>query len=466
MTLLLLDTKAILYGLELIVPRTMFLSEMLFTTNQALSPVIASLVLLTSIASVSYISHSKVAKKIFGLLSFFFVGVILTNPLHNLAFTLTNVNTLYKFEYVPNILCNLSNIYIGLCILASFIIFSIGSFTNKNKASKILSFLGGVLAFLCYIICNLNLDVSFDIESITCLVASILLYAFVLHTNDYNYIPIIKDKTFELLNDGIIVVNSDFVIKDYNKALEKLFPDINFKNATGKKVGDIFRFYPVVIYALKNAKRENISIEGKNYSIEIYTSVENKKRNVIHTITFKQSKSFSILEQDQNATLDPLTQLKNKENFINMISFEYDNAVRYSLPFILMYLDIDNFSKLNEEYGRIAGDLLLSNVATLIKKEIRKTDILARIQDDRFALLLTHTNLKNSESVAERIRKRIEKNSMAYEDKLINATISIGITGSSEVTNTSIDTYIAKAEDALMNAKRDDKNSISSIFIN
>ena len=90
-----------------------------------------------------------------------------------------------------------------------------------------------------------------------------------------------------------------------------------------------------------------------------------------------------------------------------MLTSEFNKSSRYNFPFIIAYLDIDNFRNINEEYGHIAGDLVLSNIASIIKKEIRKSDILARVADDNFGLILTHTNANNCELVVERIRKKI-----------------------------------------------------------
>ena len=322
---------------------------------------------------------------------------------------------------------------------------------------KTFAFVGSVFAIGSYFV-TMYMPENIYEELIAWGLVEILLYLYVFVNNDFNFIPVIKDNTFEMINDGMLVVNKKFIIKDYNKALTKLFVDINFNNVIGKKLDEVFRFYPVVIYSLKCGKKETITIEGKDYSLETYTSVENNKKNVIHTLTFAPSKSINVFLNEEPKNVDPLTNLKNKENFLDMITYEFDSSLRYSLPFILMYIDVDNFSDINKNYGRIAGDLLLTNVSALIKKEIRKTDILARIGDDRFALLLTHTKLKFVENVAERIRKRVEKNALAYEDDLIQVTISIGVTGTDEVSNQSIDTFIAKVEDALEMAKKQGKN--------
>lgn len=462
--LLLLATKAILYGFQIFNFTIDKFQETLFTVNISITPIIASLLLLTALTSVTFISNSKAIKKIIGLLGFFFFAIILTNPLHHLAFTLTNANTLYKFGYNVEMLLNISNIYSTFCVLLSFILIAIGCATNKIKTKKADTYFGNVLMLGASI--TLFINASFDVEAITCFILAIILYGYVYYQNDFNIIPLIKDHTFELLDKGVLVVNNDFIIKDYNSALEKLFSDINFDNVKGKKIDDVFRFYPVVIYSIKNSKRENISIDGKNYSLEIFTSVEKRQKNVIHTLTFNPAKAFSVFDSmTKSNTLDPLTHLKTKDKFIEMIEFEYDNAVRYNLPFILMYIDVDNFSDIVKKYGGIAGDLLLTNLSALIKKEIRKTDILARIDNSRFALLLTHTNLSNCESVAERIRKRIEKNALAYEDDLITATISIGICGTDEINDQSIDTFISKAEDALENAKDNSKNCVIKNYI-
>lgn len=462
--LLLISTKVILYALSMIALTNSNYVETLFTINATLTPVIASLVLLSSLASASTFSHSKVAKQIIGLIAFFFIGVILTNPFHKLAFTLNSANTINDLKYTEGLLLNISTIYSGICVLSSFIIVSYNILLNKMYCRKLFAFIGTTFAILAYMALVYTPN-NINEELIIWGSISLILYLYVFVNNDFNFIPIIKDNTFELINDGMLVVNKKYLIKDYNKSLTQLFKDIDFTNVIGKKIDDVFKYYPVVTYAIKSGKNESIKLGAKDYSMLLYNSIEKHKRDSITTITFKEATTISIIADKEQSNCDPLTKLKTKDDFYRDAEYEFNNAVRYNLPFVLAIIEINDLYKIKSELGEIAGNLLLTDVSALIKKEIRKTDILARIGDDRFALLLTHTKLKFVENVAERIRKRVEKNALAYEDDLIQVTISIGVTGTDEVSNQSIDTFIAKVEDALEMAKKQGKNCVFTNYI-
>ncbi|MCQ2979554.1 MAG: diguanylate cyclase [Clostridia bacterium] len=460
---LLLSAKVILYCLELF-----YISNAVFVSgthaiNTAITPVIASLVLLTSLVSSKKFSHSKEAKQTICILAFFFIGVIITNPFHHLAFTLDNVNT-FSLGYQDGMLLHISKIYSGICILVGFIISAFSSFTNSLMAKKLPTYLGYTFAMLIYFL-SMYVIKGFTSEVILFSAANLILYFYIFKNNEFNFIPVIKDNTFELINDGVLVVNRNFVIKDYNKSLTKLFTDIDFSKVIGLKADEVFRFYPVVVYAIKSNKNEKIKIKDKEYSIMIYSSIEKHKRNIIYTLTFKETSQFDFYDNVSNDRVDPITKLPNKRAFIDTLNHELNNAVRYNLPYCLLYIKVKNLYDVKESCGEIAGNLLLTDVSTLIKREIRKTDVLSRIESDTFALLLTHTNTKYIKTVCERIKKRVEKHSLAYEDKLINAETEIGATGANDVTNLTLDIIINKVEVALTNAK-DSENFIETNFIN
>lgn len=458
--LFILSLISAFFGLEIISMKDENLNYAFFSLKTSFVPVLASLYLIYIFATLGKTNHLSTLKKTLGLLSFFFIGVILTNPVHNLSFSKVTEPNLFVSAYTPGMMLKIAYIYSSICIIIGFLTFVIALAKNTfvdNKLRKFLAISLGILTLICG-----TLELKFDILYILLFVISILIYAFVLKVNDFNIIPLIRSNTFELLNEGILVCNHDLIIKDFNRPLKKLFTDIDFNNVIGKKIEDVFKFYPVVAYVAKNQKTETTIVNGKTYAIDVYSSIEKNKRNTTYTLSFKLESPIaaSLGELNDYSTIDRLTQLKKNEVFIEMLTSEFNKSSRYNFPFVIAYLDIDNFRNINEEYGHIAGDLVLSNIASIIKKEIRKSDILARVADDNFGLILAHTNANNCELVVERIRKKIENNSLAYDGKLIKATISIGVCASNDPQNSSVDKYIKKAEDALQKAKLNGKNCV------
>ncbi|WP_051036080.1 GGDEF domain-containing protein [Stanieria cyanosphaera] len=93
-------------------------------------------------------------------------------------------------------------------------------------------------------------------------------------------------------------------------------------------------------------------------------------------------------EQQKLARTDFLTELINRNFFLELLQLESLRSLRYQRPFTLAYLDIDDFKLINDRYGHHHGDKLLKIITQTIKKEIRATDIFARLVGDEFALLL------------------------------------------------------------------------------
>ena len=153
------------------------------------------------------------------------------------------------------------------------------------------------------------------------------------------------------------------------------------------------------------------------------------------------------------ATTDRLTKLFNRYAGINFFENLIHQAERYGLVFSLIFLDIDNFKKLNDTLGHLVGDRVLSDVAKTIRKSIRKSDIAIRWGGEEFLVLLPNT--KDPLPVAEKIRKKISE--LTYEG-WGQITVSIGSTV--YLPGDTIDYMLKRADQALYEAKRLGKNRV------
>lgn len=98
-----------------------------------------------------------------------------------------------------------------------------------------------------------------------------------------------------------------------------------------------------------------------------------------------------LLSESKLARTDYLTGALNARAFYERIEEELERARRYSCPFAIAYLDLDNFKEINDSFGHIAGDTTLKQVADIIRWNTRCTDVVARLGGDEFALLLPQT---------------------------------------------------------------------------
>jgi diguanylate cyclase (GGDEF)-like protein/PAS domain S-box-containing protein len=153
------------------------------------------------------------------------------------------------------------------------------------------------------------------------------------------------------------------------------------------------------------------------------------------------------------ATTDKLTKLLNRHAGIKMFENLLYQAQRYGVPFSLLMLDIDNFKKINDGLGHLAGDLALRKVAKAIKKGTRKSDIAIRWGGEEFLLLLPHT--ADPLPIGEKIRKLINAISIDGYGPL---SVSVGATTYRE--GDTIDSMVRRADSALYSAKRKGKNKV------
>lgn len=159
------------------------------------------------------------------------------------------------------------------------------------------------------------------------------------------------------------------------------------------------------------------------------------------------------------AITDALTGLYNRRRFHDVLSKEFERSKRYSTPFALTMLDIDHFKKINDSFGHVTGDLVLREVASIIKNSIRDIDTASRFGGEEFMLILPNTDTAASRHVAERIRSGIETHSFDGLNKN-RITISIGIAGMPDNLLQNEDRLLRCTDLALYRAKGNGRNRV------
>ncbi|MCF6200555.1 MAG: bifunctional diguanylate cyclase/phosphodiesterase [Hydrogenimonas sp.] len=152
---------------------------------------------------------------------------------------------------------------------------------------------------------------------------------------------------------------------------------------------------------------------------------------------------------------DPLTQTLNR-NFLKTFLSSIDLA-----KYQILMVDIDYFKKINDNFGHKAGDLVLKEVAALIKKELREKDKLIRFGGEEFLIFLYREkhNCTAAKIIANRLKERIEKHTFKYEKTPIHITVSIGAASKPEHFK-SADEAVKYADELLYEAKREGRNKI------
>jgi two-component system cell cycle response regulator len=164
----------------------------------------------------------------------------------------------------------------------------------------------------------------------------------------------------------------------------------------------------------------------------------------------------------QAAITDKLTGAYNRGYLQHYLKNELMKSDRHHHPVSLLMIDIDDLKIVNDTYGHLAGDRLLKEIASELRKCIREIDVLARYGGDEFTIILTHTSKENAAPIADRIRRVIENLAVAVTDQaVVTASVSIGVAEYVPSVDTP-DILIQRADQALYTAKSDGKNTVAS----
>ncbi|MGQ9702184.1 MAG: diguanylate cyclase [bacterium] len=158
--------------------------------------------------------------------------------------------------------------------------------------------------------------------------------------------------------------------------------------------------------------------------------------------------------------LDPLTGIFNRRYFENQLSKELQRASRYEHPLAILFLDIDKFKKVNDEFGHQVGDEVLLELAQILERNLRSVDVIARYGGDEFIILLPETKKESAYKTANRILYAIQRYDFFKGNLQIKELgVSIGVASFPEDAGGTYE-LIKKADIALYKAKERGGNQI------
>ena len=161
----------------------------------------------------------------------------------------------------------------------------------------------------------------------------------------------------------------------------------------------------------------------------------------------------------KSAIHDGLTDLLNHKAYKERLNEELSRAKRFKQSLVLLILDLDKFKRINDTYGHLYGDYVLTEVSAILKDSVRNIDICARYGGEEFAIVLVNTDIENARPVAERIIEKVSEFHFNKDGIEENMTISAGM---SEYPNHSIEMkkLIAHADLAMYEVKKNGGNAV------
>lgn len=197
--------------------------------------------------------------------------------------------------------------------------------------------------------------------------------------------------------------------------------------------------------------------------------IENKNRingsfctitNISTVKKFAKESKEKTEELIKAATTDSLTGVLNYTQFLNLLNVEFERAKRYFIDLSCLIIDMDNFKRVNEEYGFSFGDKILKDIANCIVSSCRKSDIIARFGGEKFIILLPSTSYQYALIVAEKLRRKIEYHTFVDKDTAVKLTLSVGVSSVMEDGVKTPKFLIENAQRAVRVAKDEEKNKV------
>jgi len=161
------------------------------------------------------------------------------------------------------------------------------------------------------------------------------------------------------------------------------------------------------------------------------------------------------------AITDPLTGLCNRRELEQRMAAELNHAVRYGGPVSVVMMDLDHFKRINDTYGHQAGDKVLREVAKLLRRLSRSSDVVARYGGEEFVMVLPHTGKQQAVEAAQRLRQAVESLRVwwAGVPEPLTITISCGVT-SVRLGEDNAASVLARADRRLYQAKAEGRNRV------
>lgn len=197
------------------------------------------------------------------------------------------------------------------------------------------------------------------------------------------------------------------------------------------------------IITAENLKRDdfdNFSILGSQLALEI-----------------RKTKLYERIQE--LAITDGLTGVFLRRHFLERFHEEATRSSEHNLKLSFLMLDIDHFKQQNDTHGHLVGDVILKEIAQILKVNLREIDLLGRYGGEEFSIVLPDTDKVGGLQAAERIRLAVEEHSFKAYEELIRITISVGVAVFPD-NATNVQKLIDSADKALYQAKQKGRNRV------
>ena len=303
-------------------------------------------------------------------------------------------------------------------------------------------------------------DLSLDYNAFVVPIAVVCITLFIIRNNFLEVKSLGRTEIFMNSNVAICIISRNNRIVDYNNKAVELFNSqgLDISKVSLSEEESSSKFLELI---KKSEKSPQLYFDGDGRYWEIENQIITQKNIVsgrILKITDETEKIQIQKHLEHLSITDPLSDLKNRREFIRigkqLITLYQENKVNITL----MMIDIDYFKRINDKYGHLEGDKVIQSISDMLKKSFRSTDLVSRFGGEEFAVILNNVQEKEAVKMAEELRKKVETEKFVDLEVDFSVTMSIGIAGIEEKDD--LKSLIKKADKSLYSAKDTGRNKV------
>ena len=251
------------------------------------------------------------------------------------------------------------------------------------------------------------------------------------------------------------------IVKSTEEKISLVLTDYNMPNMDGieltMKLRELYDKDTLAIVALSATEESSALAEFIKAGANDFLAKPHK----FEELNVRVQSNLDILELFQKtkdlANKDFLTGSYNRRYFFDASEAIVDKNVRKNQDIAVATLDIDHFKNVNDTYGHDVGDVAIKEIATILNKSIRTSDLVARFGGEEYCILLEDISLEDTQVLFEKIRLNFEENVISINDISLKYTVSLGVAyGKSK----DIDEMLKISDEALYEAKESGRNRV------
>lgn len=307
-----------------------------------------------------------------------------------------------------------------------------------------------------------------DLGPVSMCLAFLFQGAALLRFQMFDVVPIARETVFEGLEEGVVVLNENDIVVDYNQAMKTVLPALTVYTI-GRPLREVISANEQLASILCQGEECDYKLDQPQETLHFqvrFTPLKDKKGEKIGKIVMfiNVTERVQMEKQLQKlARLDGLTGILNRTFFLGQAEAACRQLQKEEGAVSIIMFDIDHFKRVNDTFGHEAGDRVLTSIAHRVGKNMQANDLFGRYGGEEFIIFLPHASLPEARERAEAIRTAIAETVIQLGEETLSVTSSFGLSytriqaGSPD---SPVQELMREADQALYTAKRNGRNRV------